>query len=136
MRRGSILGALRRGRASWSVATVYLLLLPVLLGILPKPDATAEYLLLRDLANVEICAMPGASPIPGQPVQHQPDCILCSTACPMSGTAAAPLPTEAIADPYFHQFAFVSPQPRNFALPAHKLYVSDIQSRGPPVVGS
>jgi hypothetical protein len=132
MRRGSILEALRRGRASWSVAVVYLLLLPVLLGILPKPDATPEYLLLRDLANVEICAMPGASPIPGKPVQHQPDCILCSTACPMSGTAAAPLPAEASVDPHFLQFALASPQPKNFALPAYKLHFSDIQSRGPP----
>jgi len=129
MRRGNVLDVLRRGRASWSAAVLYLLLLPIALGVLPKPEATAEFLLLRDLASSEICAMPGFGSIPGQPVQHQPDCILCSTACP---SAAAPPPAEASAEPYFLQFAQVLLQPKMFALPASRRFISDSQSRGPP----
>ena len=129
MRRGNVLDVLRRGRASWSAAVLYLLLLPIALGVLPKPEATAEFLLLRDLASSEICAMPGFGSIPGQPVQHQPDCILCSIACP---SAAALPPAEASADPYFLQFAQVLLQPKMFALPASRRFTSDIQSRGPP----
>src|SRR5262245_15879310 len=118
MRRGSILEVLRRGRASWSVAILYLLLLPVALGVLPKPEATAEFLLLRDLATIEICTMPGAASSPGQPVQHQSDCILCKTACPHAGSLGAPPPAEAIANPYYLQFALVLQQPTDFSLPA------------------
>ncbi|WP_119389603.1 hypothetical protein [Taklimakanibacter lacteus] len=132
MRRGSFLDVLRRGRASWSVAILYLLLLPVALGLLPKPEATAEFLLLRDLAGAEICTMPGSAESPGQPVQHQPDCMLCSTACPYTGSLAAPPPAEASADPYFLQFALAVQQPKTFALPASRIFTSDIQSRGPP----
>jgi hypothetical protein len=128
MQRGNILDVLRRGRASWSAAILYLLLLPIALGVLPKPEATAEFLLLRDLASSEICSMPGSSSNPGQPVQHQPDCILCSSACP---SAAAPPPVEA-AEPNFLHFAQVLPRPKIFALPASRRFISDIQSRGPP----
>ena len=129
MRRENILAVLRRGRASWSAAIFYLLLLPFALGILPKPEATAEFLLLRDLASSEICSMRGSSSNPNQPVQHQPDCILCSIACP---SAAAPPPAEASAEPYFLQFAQVLLQPKMFALPASRRFISDSQSRGPP----
>lgn len=132
MRGGSVLEVLRRGRASWSVATLYLLLLPILLGILPKPVASAEFLLLRDLAASEICTMPGAPKAPGEPAQHQPECILCSTACPFAGSMPAPLPSDALAEPFFRRFAPVIAQPKDFALPAFGLFTSDIQSRGPP----
>jgi hypothetical protein len=94
---------LRRGRASFAVAILFIVL-PILLGLLPKPAATAEFLLLRDLATGEICSMPGSGPVRGQPMQHQPDCILCSTACPYTGSAAAP-PAEAIAEPFLVQLA-------------------------------
>lgn len=123
---------LRRGRASWSVATIYLLLLPILLGVLPKPDATAEFLLLRDLATAEICTMPGAGPVPGQPVQHQTDCILCATACPFAGPAAGITPADAAATPFLLQQTVAITQPKDFALPGSRLFTSDIQPRGPP----
>lgn len=132
MRGQGILEILRRGRASWSVATLYLLLLPILLGILPKPAPSAEFLLLRDLAASEICTMPGSAKAPGQPVQHRPECILCSTACPLAGSMPAPLPTDSLAEPFFRRFAPVIAQPKDFALPAFRLHSSDIQSRGPP----
>ncbi|WP_119270321.1 hypothetical protein [Taklimakanibacter deserti] len=132
MRSGSLLEMLRRGRASFALATLYLLLLPILLGILPKPAPTAEFLLLRDLAAVEICTMPGSGPVPGKPVQHQPECILCSTACPFAGASAAPPPADAAVEPFFVQLALAVPQPKDFALPALGLFTSDIQSRGPP----
>jgi hypothetical protein len=132
MRRGSLFKLLRRGRASWSVAILYLLLLPILLGILPKPAPTAEFLLLHDLAASEICTMRGSAEMPGEPMEHRPDCILCSTACPFSGSLAAVPPADAAAHPYYLQFAFLGPQPKDFALPAFGLFTSDIQSRGPP----
>ncbi|MGE0239429.1 MAG: hypothetical protein AB7F09_00780 [Parvibaculaceae bacterium] len=132
MRGGSFLRALRRGRASWSVATVYLLLLPILLGLVPKPAPTAEFLLLRDLATIEICAMPGAGAVPGQPMQHQPECILCATACPFAGASAAPPPADVAAEPFFVRLSLAVPQPKDFALPALRLFISDIQARGPP----
>lgn len=123
---------LRRHRASWSVATLYLLLLPVLLGVLPKPEATAEFLLLSDLAAPQICTMQGAGKAPGAPAQHQPDCILCSTASPFAASLAATPPADAVADPSLLRLAFALPQPMDFALPASRLHISDIQSRGPP----
>ncbi len=132
MRSGSFLEMLRRGQASFAVATLYLLLLPILLGILPKPAPTAEFLLSRDLATAEICTMPGSGPVPGKPVQHQPDCILCSTACPLAGASAAPPPTDATVEPFFVQLALALSEPKDFALPALGLFTSDIQSRGPP----
>ena len=66
MRSRSLLEMVRRGKASIALATLYLLLLPILLGLLPKPAPTAEFLLLRDLAAVEIAleagGMGGAGP--------------------------------------------------------------------------
>lgn len=132
MRSGSFLRGMRCQRASWSVAMLYVLLLPILLGILPKPAPTAEFLLLRDLATAEICAMPGSGSVPGQPVQHQPDCILCSTACPYAGGSAVPPPAEATIEPFFVQLALAAPHLKDFALPALGLFASDVQSRGPP----
>jgi hypothetical protein len=132
MRSGSFLEVLRRGRASFAVAILYVIVLPILLGLLPKPAATAEFLLLRALATGEICSMPGSGPVRGQPMQHQPDCILCSTACPYTGSAAAP-PAEAIAEPFLVQLALAVASPRDFALPALRLFTSGIQSRGPPL---
>lgn len=132
MQRRSFIGALRRGRASWSVLTLYALLIPILLGLLPKPDATAEFLLLRDLANAEVCSMSGAPQLPGQPVQHQPDCILCATACPVSGSAAAPATAHDIELPLPRQTVLALTSPKVFALSTFGLFSSDIQSRGPP----
>lgn len=132
MRSGSFLKGMRRGRASWAVATLYVLMLPILLGLLPKPGATAEFLLLRDLATAEICSMPGSGPAPGQPLPHQPDCILCATACPYAGASAAPPPADVVAEPFFVQLALAVPRPKDFVLPASRLFRSDIQSRGPP----
>lgn len=132
MRSGSFLKSMRCQRASWSVAMLYVLLLPILLGILPKPAPTAEFLLLRDLATAEICAMPGSASVPGQPVQHQPDCILCSTACPYAGGSAAPPPDETAFEPFLVQLALSAPPSKDFALPAWRLFASDIQSRAPP----
>jgi hypothetical protein len=132
MQTRSFISALRRGRASWSLFTLYALLIPILLGVLPKPEATTEFLLLRDLANAQICSMPEAGEIPGQPAQHRPDCILCATACPSSGPATAPLPTGASILPLPRQHAPAPASPRVFALSTFGLFSSDIQSRGPP----
>lgn len=128
----SFISVLRRGGASWSVLVLYALLLPVVLGLLPKPEATAEFLLLRDLASAEICSMPEGGQVPGQPVQHQPDCILCATACPFSGSAAAPSPAHDAVPPLPRQRILALTSPKVFALPAFGLFSSDIQSRGPP----
>lgn len=132
MERRSFISAVRRGRASWSVLVLYALLLPIVLGLLPKPQATAEYLLLRDLATAEICAMPGATQLPGQPVQHQPDCILCATACPFAGPAAATAPAGFALAPLSRQRTLALASPKAFTLPAFGLFSSDIQARGPP----
>ena len=132
MKRGNLLALLRRGRASWSVVTLYLLLLPLLLGVLPKPGATAEFLLLRDLATAEICTMSGSGKVPGQPIQHQPDCILCATACPFAGPMAGTTPADASTNPSLPQQTVSMAQPKDFALPASRLFTSDIQPRGPP----
>lgn len=132
MRPGSILAGLRRGRQSFAVATLYVLLLPILLGILPKPAATAEFLLLRDLATAELCTLPGSAKAPGQLPQHQPDCILCAPGCTLMGSTAAPPPVLTLIEPFFLHFTRAERQPQDFALPALGLFTSDIQSRGPP----
>ncbi len=132
MQRRSFISALRRGRASWSVLTLYALLIPIFLGLLPKPEATAEFLLLRDLANAEVCSMSGAPQVPGQPVQHQPDCILCATACPLSGSAAAAGVAPDVEFPLPRQNVLALASPKVFALSTFGLFSSDIQSRGPP----
>jgi hypothetical protein len=132
MRSGSFLEVMRRQRASFAVATLYVLLLPILLGILPKPAPTAEFRVLRDLATAQICAMSGSGSVPGQPAPHRPDCILCSTACPYAGGSAAPPPAVAAFEPFFVQLTLAAPPAKVFALPALGLFTSDIQSRGPP----
>lgn len=132
MQRRSFISALRRGRASWSVLTLYALLIPIVLGLLPKPDATAEFLLLRDLANAEVCSMSGAPQVPGQPVQHQPDCILCATACPLGGSTAAAGAAPDVEFPLPRQNVLALASPKVFVLSTFGLFSSDIQSRGPP----
>lgn len=132
MHGGSFISAFRRGGASWSVLILYALLLPIALGLLPKPEATAEFLLQRDLAGAEICSMPEGGQIPGQPVQHQPDCILCATACPFGGPGAATTPAHDSFAPHPHRQTLALTSPKAFALPAFGLFSSDIQARGPP----
>jgi hypothetical protein len=132
MRGRSFISALRRGGASWSVLTLYALLLPIILGLLPKPEATPEFLLSRDLATAEICSLAGATRIPGQPVEHQPDCILCAAACPFGGPMAAMSPAPEAFEPHPRRLALAPTSPKVFALPAFGLFSSDIQSRGPP----
>ncbi|QIG46389.1 hypothetical protein G5V57_00615 [Nordella sp. HKS 07] len=132
MQAGSFISAVRRGRANWSVLILYALLLPIILGLLPKPAATPEFLLSRDLATAEICSMVGATRVPGQPVQHQPDCILCATACPFGGPMAATSPAHATFEPHPRRQMSAPTSPKTFALSAFGLFSSDIQSRGPP----
>ncbi|HTN96824.1 MAG TPA: hypothetical protein VL101_07600 [Nordella sp.] len=128
----SFISAFRQGGASWSVLILYALLLPIALGLLPKPEATALFLLQRDLAGAEVCSMSGVVPVPGQPVQHQPDCILCATACPFGGPGAATTPAHDSFVPHPRRQTLALTAPKAFALPAFGLFSSDIQSRGPP----
>lgn len=128
----SFISALRRGRASWSALILYALLLPIALGLLPKPEATALFLLQRDLAGAEICSMSLAAPVPGQPVQHQPDCILCATTCPFAGPGAATTPAHDSFVPHPRLQTLALTSPKAFALAAFGLFSSDIQARGPP----
>ena len=126
-----LLEALRCGRASWSVAVLYVFLLPLVLGLLPKPAPTAEFLFARDLATVEICSTMDAGKVPIQPMPHRPDCILCATACATAAASASLLPTD-MAEPVFVPLTSELPHPKDFALPVLRLFACDLQSRGPP----
>jgi hypothetical protein len=78
MRLGLLTG-LRRSRAvaGWLVA---LLLLPVVLGILPPAEVSAEEALARDLA-LSVCTPIGAQDHGSSPPSHDQQCVLCTTGC-------------------------------------------------------
>jgi len=70
---------LRRSRAvaRWLVA---LLVLPVVLGIMPPVEVSAEVALARDL-TLSVCTPNGAQDRDGTPVSHDQQCVLCTVGC-------------------------------------------------------
>jgi hypothetical protein len=91
---------LRRSRAvaGWLVA---LLVLPVVLGILPPAEVSAEEALTRDLA-LSVCTPNGAQDRGQTPASHGQQCALCTMGCafaaPMlaSGAGAALTPAPIV----------------------------------------
>lgn len=106
------------------------LVLPILLGLLPLPSASASDLLERDLA-ASLCASTGPAS-PGGEGQHHPnhpDCVLCAVCSSAAG------PVLAAAESAFtshSDFAAASPPPAVLAGPGPSLLLPGSPPRGPP----
>lgn len=92
------LASLRERRAGFVRLAVLSIVLPLLLGLLPKPALSAEALLLRDIAG-SFCLTGGQ----GQPVESGDEhegharCVLCAGA--FAGGMAAPARTPGLSAP-------------------------------------
>jgi len=136
MARSGIFQRLRRRGAVLCAVFAYALLLNALTGAVFDVRAIAAS--LDPLSSAATCDTSGSSPS-GDPVrhnnQHQPDCTLCSAACPMGGMAqglgnaiaviaASPSPSG----------LEVSAQ-REFSIQARSVYASDAAAQAPPTIG-
>jgi len=110
----------------WLVA---LLLLPVVLGVIPPAELSAEQVLARDLASA-ICS-PNGGHDPAKPVPlHDQQCVLCTVGCVTFGAGApggafaelAPRPTLCSA----------ALAPAAQTLPHWSLWRRGAPPRGPP----
>jgi hypothetical protein len=137
MVRRSFFQGLRRHGAVLGAVLAYALLLNALTAAVFNVQAVAAA--LDPLSGAATCDASGSGPA-GDPVQHknqhQPDCTLCSPACPMGGTVQAlgggidvatvppssfvSLPTGA------HPDASINPP---------SVYLSDADAQAPPAIG-
>jgi hypothetical protein len=119
---------LRRSRSvgGWLVA---LLLLPIVLGVLPPIETSAEEALTRDLA-LSVCTPNGAQDRGQTPASHGQQCVLCAVGCAfaapmMPGGAGAELAQALAAD-------FATPIFASDARPNWPHWRDGFPPRGPP----
>jgi hypothetical protein len=137
MARSGIFQALRRRGAVLCAVLAYALLLNALLAAVFNVQAIAAA--LDPLSVAATCDSSGANP-GRDPVrhksQHQPDCTLCSPACPMGGMLQG----------LGSAVAVVATPPSSFGLDiggaqwvssihVRSVYVSDTAAQAPPAIG-
>ena len=127
MRLGLVMRLRRRAIARWLLA---LLLLPVVLGLMPAAQVSAEQALARDLA-LSICSPNGAQNPQKSPASHDQQCVLCTVGCitcaPASpGSATATMNPAPAADPVVLTASIVS-------RPHWTLWRDGAPPRGPPL---
>lgn len=83
------LAGLRRNRIGIARLLVALLMLPAVLGLLPKPALTQEQAFAAALAASR-CTGDSSPQIPDAPGRHDHSCILCQVSCPLVGPALQP----------------------------------------------
>jgi TPP-dependent indolepyruvate ferredoxin oxidoreductase alpha subunit len=136
MARRGIFKGLRRRRSALCLIFAYALLLNALTAAVFNVQAVAAA--LDPLATAATCDSTGSA-TGKDPVrhssQHQPDCTLCSPACPMG--SMAPALTGAIVPVVAAPFSLsldVSATPASSVDP-RSIYVSDRYARAPPTIG-
>jgi hypothetical protein len=136
MVRGSFFQRLRRRGAALGAVLAYALLLNALTAAVYDVQAMAAA--LDPLAAAATCDAPASDPA-GDPAphknQHQPDCTLCSPACPM--VTMAQMPGGGIALAAAPASAFVlpaGPQAKSSNHPP-SIYRSDADAQAPPAIG-
>jgi hypothetical protein len=125
-RRGAVLGAV----------LAYALLLNALAAAVLNLQAVAAA--LDPLTAAATCDTSGSSPT-RDPVrhqnQHQPDCTLCSSACPMGGMAPALGGGVAVIAPHPSFSVLRISAPRNARINPPSVYRSDTDAQAPPAIG-
>jgi len=126
--RSGLVSRLRRFHAvvRWLVA---LLLLPVVLGVLPPAELSAEQALARDLALAMCSPNGGHDPAKSTP-SHDQQCVLCTIGC-VTGASVAPGGAFAglAPAPTLHSAALA---PAAQTLPHWSLWRQGAPPRGPP----
>jgi hypothetical protein len=135
VRRGWFQG-LRRHGAALGAVLAYALLLNALATAVFNVQAVASALdPLAVAANCDTGSAPSGDPARHEK-QHQPDCTLCSSACPMGGmaqalgggnAAGAPFPTAG--------FVLRIGAPHDAGLTPPSIYLSDTDAQAPPAIG-
>ena len=133
----SIFAGLRRKRRSLAALLSYALLLNVLLAATINVQAIAAA--IDPLSVAATCDSTGSDPVGGDPLrhtnQHQPDCTLCSPACPMGAMAQGLEDSSAIVAQRPSGFGLdISAQRRSSIYPP-SIYVSDAAAQAPPAIG-
>jgi len=135
VRRGFFQGLRRRGAVLGAVLA-YALLLNALAAAVLNVQAVAAA--LDPLAAAATCDTSGPSP-GGDPVrhqnQHQPDCTLCSSACPMGGMVQALGGGVAIIAPHPSAAVIEIGAPRTARVHPTSVYRSDTDAQAPPAIG-
>jgi hypothetical protein len=133
-RRGFFQG-LRRRSAVLGAVLAYALLLNALVAAVVNVQAVAAA--LDPLASAATCD-PSGSGTTGDPVrhgnQHQPDCTLCSPACPMGGMMQALGGNVPVAVPPAASFALDIAAERDFGVHPPSVYLSDADAQAPPAL--
>ena len=135
VRRGFFQGLRRRGAVLGAVLAYALLLNALATAVLNLQAVAAA---LDPLTAAATCDTSGSAPA-GDPVrhqnQHQPDCTLCSPACPMGGMVQALGGGVAVIAPHPSAGVIGMDAPRNARINPPSVYRSDTDAQAPPVLG-
>jgi len=135
VRRGCFQGLRRRGAVLGAVLA-YALLLNALAAAILNVQAVAAA--LDPLTAAATCDTSGSIPA-GDPVrhqnQHQPDCTLCSSACPMGGMVQALAGGIAVIAPLPSAPVLEIDAPRHARINPQSVYHSDTDAQAPPAIG-
>jgi hypothetical protein len=137
MVRRSFFQGLRRRGAVLGAVLVYALLLNAFAAAVFNVQAVAAA--LDPLTAAATCDTSGSIPA-GDPVrhqnQHQPDCTLCSAACPMGGMVQALGGCGVVVIAPHHSFSVLRIRaPRNARINPPSVYRSDPDAQAPPAIG-
>jgi hypothetical protein len=136
VRRGFFQGLRRRGAVLGAVLAYALLLNALAAAVLSLQAVAAA---LDPLTAAATCDTSGSSP-GGDPVrhqnQHQPDCTLCSPACPMGGMLPALGGGVAVIAAHPSSAAVIEiGAPRTARINPLSVYRSDTDAQAPPTIG-
>jgi hypothetical protein len=136
MARSGIFKGLRRRRRALGALFAYVLLLNAL--IVAAFNVQAVGAALDPLSAAVTCDSTGSGS-GGDPVrhdrQHQPDCTLCSPACPMGGLLLGlGNPVAVVATPPSCFVLHVSAHEKSTVNPP-RVYLSDTAAQAPPAIG-
>jgi hypothetical protein len=135
VRRGFFQGLRRRGAVLGAVLAYALLLNALMAAVF---DVQAIAAALDPLAAAATCDAPASNPT-GDPVQHksqhQPDCTLCSPACPMGGMVQAPGDGITVAATPSSAFALPIGTHSDASINPPSVYRSDTDAQAPPTLG-
>jgi hypothetical protein len=135
VRHGFFQGLRRRGAVLGAVLA-YALLMNALTAAVLNVQAVAAA--LDPLSSAVTCDPSGSGPS-SEPAQHrnqhQPDCTLCSSACPMGGMVQALAGGVAVTAAPTASLALDTAAERNFGVDPPSIYLSDADAQAPPAIG-
>ncbi len=135
MARSGIFPGLRRQRRGLGAVFAYVLLLNALIAAVFNVQAIAAA--LDPLSAAVTCDSTGSGST-SDPVrhnsQHQPDCTLCSAACPMGGMVQGIGGAVAVVAAPPASLGLAQTAPRDPGIAARSVYVSDTFAQAPPAI--